>query len=121
MTDKPASYYLQKLDCNCNDCLHMVRDGERFKQSLAWHEGLQLDYFTIQKNKVLEKARWWDEQSEPNKAENLRREANKMKFQFNKGDVLINYGNCAKLNKAVTFIPNILQMHTQDCFEHRKG
>jgi len=32
----------------------------------------------------------------------------------------INYGNCTKINKAVSFIPNILQLETQDCFVHRK-
>jgi len=30
------------------------------------------------------------------------------------------YGNCTKLNKDVSFIPNTCQIHTQDCFEHRK-
>lgn len=32
----------------------------------------------------------------------------------------INYGNCQKLNKAVSFIPNTCQLETQDCFEHRR-
>lgn len=33
----------------------------------------------------------------------------------------INYGNCTKLNKEVSFIPNNCQLHTQECFEHRRG
>lgn len=33
----------------------------------------------------------------------------------------INYGDCIKLNKPVSFIPNSIQMDTQDCFEHRKN
>ena len=33
----------------------------------------------------------------------------------------INYGNCTKLNKEVSFIPNHCQLHTQECFEHRRG
>ena len=32
----------------------------------------------------------------------------------------INYGKCTKLNKDVSFIPNICQLHTQGCFEHRR-
>lgn len=32
----------------------------------------------------------------------------------------INYGNCIKLNKQVSFIPNTCQLDTQKCFEHRK-
>ena len=30
------------------------------------------------------------------------------------------YGNCSKLNKPVSFIPNTCQLETQDCFEHRR-
>ena len=30
------------------------------------------------------------------------------------------YGNCLKLNKPVSFIANVCQIHTQNCFEHRK-
>lgn len=32
----------------------------------------------------------------------------------------INYGNCMKLNKPVSFIPNTCQIETQTCFKHRK-
>ncbi len=32
----------------------------------------------------------------------------------------INYGNCNKFNKPVSFIPNRCQPETQDCFIHRK-
>lgn len=32
----------------------------------------------------------------------------------------LNYGSCSKLNKNITFIPNICQIETQDCFKHRK-
>lgn len=33
----------------------------------------------------------------------------------------INYGNCHKLNKPVSFIPGVLQLETQGCFEHRRS
>lgn len=32
----------------------------------------------------------------------------------------IAYGNCTKLNKDVSFIPNTCQSNTQECFKHRK-
>ncbi len=32
----------------------------------------------------------------------------------------INYGNCSKFNKPVSFIPNTIQIDTQGCFEHRR-
>lgn len=32
----------------------------------------------------------------------------------------INYGYCNKLNKDVSFIPNICQIETQNCFKHRR-
>jgi hypothetical protein len=32
----------------------------------------------------------------------------------------LNFGNCSKLNKPVSFIPNTCQIETQKCFEHRK-
>lgn len=32
----------------------------------------------------------------------------------------INYGNCEKFNKPVSFIPNTCQIDTQECFEHRR-
>lgn len=32
----------------------------------------------------------------------------------------VHYGRCAKLNKDVAEIANILLLHTQDCFENRR-
>ena len=32
----------------------------------------------------------------------------------------IHYGNCSKLNKQVSFIPNTCQIETQQCFKHRR-
>lgn len=32
----------------------------------------------------------------------------------------INYGQCVKFNKEVSFIPATCQLETQNCFEHRK-
>ncbi len=32
----------------------------------------------------------------------------------------IAYGNCDKLNKPVSFIPNTCQLETQECFKNRR-
>lgn len=32
----------------------------------------------------------------------------------------INYGDCTKFNKPVSFIPGNCQIETQSCFEHRR-
>jgi hypothetical protein len=32
----------------------------------------------------------------------------------------VNYGFCEKFKKDVSFLPNICQIHTQECFQHRR-
>lgn len=115
---------LQKLDCNCNDCIHQVRDNKRFKISLEQHKKWQLDYFNILKSNLINKAEWWQNKENPKhnheKGEYLKKEASKMHFQFDKKQASINYGDCNKFNKKISWIPNTLQLHTQECFKHRR-
>ena len=112
---------LQRIDCNCNDCIFMVRNAEEFNRSLERHHKWQLDYFNTIKNNLIRKAKWWkDIKNDLEKWDNLLTEAEKMKFQFDKKEAYINYGNCSKFNKAVHFIPNTIQLDTQDCFKHRR-
>jgi hypothetical protein len=33
----------------------------------------------------------------------------------------LQFGDCSKFNKPVSFIPNTCQVDTQDCFENRKN
>jgi hypothetical protein len=72
---------LQNIDCNCNDCISMVRDIAKYKS---------FDYLYTENGRVTNPS------------------------------YRIQYGNCAKLNKPVSFIPNILQLDTQNCFKHRR-
>lgn len=37
-----------------------------------------------------------------------------------KASYRINYGQCEKFSKEVTFIPNTCQLDTQTCFKHRR-
>lgn len=73
---------LQCIDCNCNDCLFMVRDFIKYKSFDT--------FYTNEKGEVTNPS------------------------------YRINYGNCTKLNKQVSFIPNTCQLDTQECFEHRR-
>lgn len=111
----------QKIDCNCNDCIHMVRNQDMFKQSLEFQYKMQFDYFTTIKNKLIKKAniykdRWYDLEN----WDRLLSEADDMIFQFDKSSASINFGTCSKFRKEITFIPNICQLETQECFLHRR-
>lgn len=37
--DKESIYLLQKIDCNCNDCIYMVRDFNKMKSFDFLHVG----------------------------------------------------------------------------------
>jgi len=76
--DRESTIELQKIDCNCNDCIYMLRDFDKRKSFDHLH---------------------------PNR--------------INASDRL-NYGNCQKLNKPVSFIPGVCQVTTQECFKHRR-
>lgn len=78
MNDKNSIIELQKIDCNCNDCVFMKRDLNRFKS---------FDYLHVGEEKASHR---------------------------------VNYGDCEKLAKPVAFIPNVLQIETQQCFSHRR-
>lgn len=119
--DAQSIIELQKIDCNCNDCGFMARDIEKYKRSLESHKVWQFDYFTVFKNKLIEKAKWWkDKFYDLEKWDSILTEADNMIFQFNRNEATINYGYCHSLNKEVSFIPNTCQIETQKCFKHRK-
>ena len=112
---------LQCVDCNCNDCVFMIRDTEKFKRSLEQHHKWQYDYFLTIKNKLIEKAEFAKNKFyDLLKWNDLLTQSEKLKFQFDKSECTINYGKCSKLNKDVSFIPNTLQLETQSCFKHRR-
>lgn len=117
--DKESIYELQLIDCNCNDCFFMKRDFDKFKQSQELHYKWQLDWFKLQKRKLIEKAQENKRIGKIQVYDVLMKEANNMKFQFDRNESKINYGFCDKLNKEVSFIPSQCQLDTQNCFKHR--
>lgn len=120
--DKESIFELQKIDCNCSDCIFMIRDAEKFKTSLETHYKWQLDAFNDAKQKRIEKANEVKDTKYDLATWNLLlNESEKMKFQFDKKECVINYGNCSKFNKEVSFMPNTCQIETQNCFTHRKS
>ena len=119
--DKESKYELQKIDCNCNDCKHMVRDVDKYNYSKTLHELRQRQYFDLINRKKLEKAEDWLTKTNHDweKALLLIQEINTFKFQFN-NDAHISYGDCMKRMESISFVANTCQLETQKCFEHRK-
>lgn len=122
------SLELQILDCNCNDCGFMLRDFNKLSEAkeIAYNGNKEL--FERWKKRKMQEA--WDFNNSPTppegqvdnrfkKCSNLIKEVRKREFVFSH-DSNIHYGQCKKFNKEVTFIPNILQLETQECFIHRK-
>jgi hypothetical protein len=98
----------------------MVRNMDKFKKSLELHHKWQADHFNSIRNGLLLRAKYWQEQGDNAKASVLVNQAEKMRFQFDKSKATINFGDCSKYDKPVSFIPNTLQLHTQACFESRR-
>ena len=118
---KESIYELQNIDCNCTNCLYMVRDLEERKESLAWHKQLDFQEFERRKAKWWELYLWYTDRNEPEKATLMKLEHSRMRFEFDKSRYTVHYGCCAKLEKKVSFIPEVCQLDTQDCFINRKS
>lgn len=115
--DKESIYLLQKIDCNCNDCKHMIRDFDEFKKWEAIEKDRQQKLFDKEKAKAMRIA---EECKDPVGRKTLFAIARKMSFTFDKQH-LLHYGTCEKFDKPVSFIPNVCQLGTQECFEHRRA
>lgn len=98
----------------------MLRDLSKYAVSLELHHAWQWDYFILLQSKKYERAAEWREKGERDKAEAIDLEADNMRFQFNRRTAMVNFGDCHRFNKPVSFIPDTLQLYTQKCFIHRK-
>lgn len=108
---KESIYLLQRVDCNCNDCGLMVRDMEAYAKWSEFHRQLQFERFTEDREQALFEAYTLRDKT-------LLARAMKMKLQFRRPP--INYGDCNRFGKPVSFIANSCQVETQKCFVHRK-
>lgn len=121
--DKESKFELQKIDCNCNECKFMERDLVKFKFWEEYRRTIQLEEFEKRKVKAIEDAviniELAKNDEDRRSCEGLLRVAEKMRFQFSR-EGMISYGHCTKLNKSVSFLPEVCQIETQHCFEHRR-
>lgn len=109
----------QRADYNCNDCKHLERDMNAYNHSKTLHHLWQRQYFDLLNKKKLERADYWLNNNEWEKAAALIEEVNQSKFAFN-NTAHISFGECIKLIKPVSFIANICQPENRLCFCHRK-
>ena len=120
MIDKESAYLRQCIDCNCNDCIFLERSKERALASKEFHKHLdQLAFDKVWDNltQKANEARVQDNNLE--KFDAILTERDKMKFQPQYTCGLL-FGHCKKKNMDISFMPNICQLETQDCFLHRK-
>lgn len=117
--DKESIIALQRIDCNCNDCKFMIRDMVKYKESESLHRKWQEDYFNTTHNRIIAKGEEWIAKGEEKKGNMLLKEASQMRFVY-QNTSYINYGVCDKFKKDVSFIPNVCQLDTRECFKHRK-
>ncbi len=127
--DKESLIELQQIDCNCNDCKFMKRNIKEYDLWSGRTKSLQ--YFTFLRNRrkallsASELIYGSKRKPTPNKDAVkqgfiMMKDAMKMAFQFDRSQVTLAYGNCQKFSKSISFIPNALQLETQQCFEHRR-
>lgn len=95
----------------------MERDIDLFNKVIADDKATQLQSFRNRKAKAIWNARRHDD---PTKRSEALKDAMKLKYAYMPQRVAINYGQCIKFDKRVSFLPNTLQLDTQDCFVHRK-
>jgi len=76
---KDSIIELQKIDCNCNDCIFMQRDFETFKKWEKFKYELQLTEFNRKKADALRIA---NECQDERGKQSLLTSANKMTFMF---------------------------------------
>lgn len=94
----------------------MYRDLDKWQINHDIRKADALIEFEIDKAKAIADA---EAVEDPENRRGMLRVANKMKFQFDKSK-LMGYGKCSKFGRSVTFLPNICQLETQNCFVHRK-
>ena len=98
----------------------MIRDAEKRKESLQFHEAEQLRLFNTRVRQAKAAAKKHKENGDLEKWDKQLLRAEKMKFQFDQSGCSLHFGNCSKFDKPVSFIPGVMQLETQDCFENRK-
>jgi hypothetical protein len=123
---KEASYLRQCLDCNCNDCSFLIRDTKKLNKVKEDSYKEEIKIIETQKEKLLKSAFQKINSGKEKEASLIYRERHKIDNKKNNLNVntthkdLQLYGLCILKNKEISFIPNTIQLNTQECFIHRK-
>lgn len=130
--DKESIIELQKIDCNCNDCVYLSRLLDKQNDILAADKISQEEIFYIVKDNKTKDIQTTIESLFKNKLiilnadkkisklKNKLQVLKKDKYGYQGQKTPVQYGLCKRFNKEIHFIPNTLQLETQDCFIHRK-
>jgi ribosomal protein L22 len=118
---KESIYLRQKIDCNCNDCAYLQRDIDLKNKWVEKHRIWSIQSYVRSKERLVAKAKKKIEKGKVDEARAILREVRKVRYQFSKKPLSLQYGNCLKTGEAINFIPNTCQLDTQECFVHRKG
>ena len=110
------SIELDLIDTNCNNCIHLQRDMEKFKKWEEWNRSVQLKDFELRRGQAFKIA-----ESQPDDKSRLTMlaKANKMVFQFDRSSLFM-YGYCAVKNIDVYFLSGICMPQNRVCFKHRR-
>lgn len=109
---KESIIELQRIDCCCNDCKHLVRNNYRKQLSDQLHEKWQKEEFNRYREEELFLSLIYRDKTQFEKA---------FKSTIKVKKPQLTYGYCKKFDfKEVSFIPNTCQLETQECFEHRR-
>ena len=110
---------LQELDCNCNDCIFMIRNQERLKESQALHKKWSDDSWKRKRESIKKKADSAKQKGNEDSCKSLMKEYRALKPDYSIRST-IQYGTCEPVGDDLSFIPNTIQVDTQDCFQHRR-
>ncbi len=117
--DKESIYELQKIDCNCNDCVFMVRDLEKLKEAKQNNRNFYAWSYRFRRQKMWNKAQKKLDQGDMKKYLGTLHDRARIGLDTSYKSGL-SYGKCEKFSKDVSFIANTFQFETQQCFIHRK-
>jgi hypothetical protein len=97
----------------------MDRDFQKLEDAKITAEANELWLFQLWNKRKMQEAWNFNFIRRYDKCSNLIKVVRKRVFKYGHTSKVA-YGNCTKLNKPITFIPNLCQLETQECFEHRR-
>lgn len=125
--EKESLVLLQNVDCNCNDCIFMVRDVDKFKVAQARRREIMLEHFNAVNAKEIENLidrETRRKEKDPAKLAQAIKAIEGRMFVYGAPHPQINYGNCTNPESgrdAINFLPTTFSGDTQQCFKNRRS